>query len=132
MNAIEVVCAIIQNEHGEVWIGCRKSKVAVGIWEFPGGKVEPNETKEEACIREIKEELSCEIAIDDFLMDLLDEAFTPAVHLYAYLAHIIQGEPQLHAHKEGKWVMPQALYAYAFQDADRPLLDMVHTLHKTQ
>lgn len=126
MNIIEVVCAIIENAQGEVWIGCRKSKVADGIWEFPGGKVESQETKEGACIREIQEELGCEIALDGFFMDFIDDAFSPMVHVSAYRAHIIKGTPTLSVHKQGRWVRVESLYEYQFQAADRCLLDALN------
>ena len=79
MDAIDVVCAVITNDQGQVFIGKRKSMVSDGIWEFPGGKVENNETKEQALIREIQEELNVEIVIDAFLMDFIDSAFEPQV-----------------------------------------------------
>lgn len=55
---IDVVAAVIQNEEGKILIAQRNLKKSQGgLWEFPGGKIEPNETKEEAIIREIKEEM---------------------------------------------------------------------------
>lgn len=126
MKTIEVVCAIIENAQGEVWIGCRKSNIADGIWEFPGGKVEQGETKEAACIREIREELGCEIALDGFFMDFIDDAFSPMVHVSAYRAHMIKGTPILLAHKQGQWVPPETLYEYQFQAADHCLLDALN------
>jgi len=123
MRKIDVVCAVIRNEDGKLFIAKRKSKVANGIWEFPGGKVEKGETKDEACIREIKEELELDIVLDGFLMTLEDKTFDPIVVVSAYLAHMKSGEIQLHAHQEGVWVAPADLYRYHFQDADKKLLD---------
>lgn len=123
MKRIEVVCAVIQNEKGELLIAKRKSKVANGVWEFPGGKVEAHETREEACIRECKEELNVEIAVDKFLLDFTDDELAVGVHVFAYAAHIISGQIEYYAHSEGAWVTRSQLYDYGFQKADRCLLD---------
>lgn len=125
MKTIEVVCAVIHDENGNVFIGRRKSDVADDMWEFPGGKVEAKETKEDACIREIKEELSLDIELQGFIADVYDDAFDPIIHVSAYHARILDGTLQLHAHKEGRWVKPEELYSYQFQEADRSLLDAV-------
>ena len=62
---LNVVAAVIENDDGNVLIARRNlKKVQGGLWEFPGGKIEPNETKEEAIIREIKEELTIDIKVD--------------------------------------------------------------------
>lgn len=136
MNKIEVVCGVLYDESGRVFIAQRRSSIADGIWEFPGGKVEGQESKEAACIRELQEELGVVIAIDDFLCDFDDTAFDPVVHVSAYQAHIIAGSICLHAHHQGKWVMVQELKAYHFQAADEPLLMLLRnranekTFHK--
>lgn len=124
MKELEVVCAILQNG-SKVLIGKRGKGIAEAIWEFPGGKVETNETQKEACIREIKEELELTIEVDGFLCDVVDSAFTPPVHVYAYLAHIVSGEPILHAHTEIQWVECQELIQYQFQEADHEILKRV-------
>ena len=68
MKTIEVVAAIIIDD-GKVFCTQRSNKGEVALkWEFPGGKIEPGEAHEEALIREIKEELSCDIEIDEFFL----------------------------------------------------------------
>ena len=65
---INVVAAVIQNEEGKILIAQRNLKKSQGgLWEFPGGKIEPNETKEEAIIREIKEEMDIDIETKKFI-----------------------------------------------------------------
>ena len=65
---IDVVAAVIQNEEGKILIAQRNLKKSQGgLWEFPGGKIEPNETKEEAIIREIKEEMDIDIEAKKFI-----------------------------------------------------------------
>lgn len=122
MKELEVVCAILQ-DGDQVLIGKRGKGIAEAVWEFPGGKVEQGETQQEACIREIKEELEVSIAVDDFLCDVIDREFTPPVHVYAYLAHILDGELKLHAHSEVKWVHRKEVSQYTFQAADQKILE---------
>ncbi len=123
MKKIDVVCVILHNEANQLLIAKRKSHIADGIWEFPGGKVEPHETKEAACIRECREELNVDIEIDRFLMDFHDDAFSDDIHVFAYAAHIVSGVIAYQAHSEGAWVTRSQLYDYTFQKADRVLLD---------
>ena len=61
---INVVAAVIQNDDGKILIAQRNLKKSQGgLWEFPGGKIEPNESREEAIVREIKEELTRDIDV---------------------------------------------------------------------
>lgn len=122
MRELEVVCAILQ-DGDQVLIGKRGKGIAEAVWEFPGGKVEQGETQQEACVREIKEELELSIAIDGFLCDVIDRSFTPPVHVYAYRAHVLDGELKLHAHSEVKWVCRSELMQYHFQEADQNILE---------
>ena len=127
MNEIAVVCAVICEDH-KVLIAQRISKVANGMWEFPGGKVEQNETREAACIREIQEELNVTIQIDRFLCDVIDTAFVPHVHVFAYQAHIIEGEIVLNNHSQSKWIDPKDVFHYPFQEADIKIKDYIQTI----
>lgn len=122
MKHIEVVCAVMHDQAGRVWIGCRKSQIADGIWEFPGGKVELDETKEAACVREIREELQLDIKVGKELLSFTDDAFDPPIHVTAFEAEILQGRLTLHVHRLGKWVYPEELTQYQFQKADEALL----------
>lgn len=118
---MEVVCAALCKD-GLYLIAQRNSAIAMDIWEFPGGKIELGETQEEAVIREVKEELNLDVAIDGYLCEIWDDTFTPVVHVYAYLAHILKGELTLHVHKQYRWVTPEELSTYTFQKADAPIL----------
>lgn len=125
MKKIEVVCAVLHDQSGRVLIAQRRSVTADGVWEFPGGKVEADESKEAACIREIKEELDVDIVVDEFLCEFDDVAFDPIVHVSAFRSHIVEGSVCFHAHYQGKWVTIQELDAYHFQAADEPLLTLL-------
>lgn len=130
MNRIEVVCGVLQDEAGRLLIAQRRSAIADGIWEFPGGKVEADETREAACIRELQEELGVIAMIDEFLCEFDDPAFEPLVHVSAYRAHIVSGSICFHDHHQGRWVMADELTDYCFQAADEPLLTLLKARDK--
>ncbi len=93
---------------------------AAGRWEFPGGKVEPGETAEDALVREIAEELGCVIAVESWLPDEvpIGERHTLAVAL----ARIESGEPVPHEHDAICWLGPDELGSVDWLTADRPFL----------
>lgn len=79
LKTIRVVAAILQNEKGEVFSAERAYGELQGKWEFPGGKIEPGETGEQAIVREIKEELNTEIEVKRFYCNVQYDY--PAFHL---------------------------------------------------
>lgn len=124
MKIMEVVCGVMRKE-SRVLIARRGKGVHENMWEFPGGKVEPGETKEAAVIRELKEELSIDVEVKDFLVDVMDERDTISIHVSAYLCQIIKGTPILHVHHEYKWVGAEELDDYAFEAADQEIIQCV-------
>jgi len=106
-HTVVAVGVAIINKNGEVLIAKRTpDKPMPNIWEFPGGKLEVDETLEECGIREIKEELELDIAMDKYLgyEDLKYEGKDFCLHLYtAYLKDEVQ-ELRLNEHTEAKWV----------------------------
>lgn len=119
---MDVVCGIIQKENRYL-IAKRGKGVDEGIWEFPGGKVESEETKQEAVMRELKEELSIDVQILSYVTTIVDQHATETIYVSAYLCEIIKGCLTLHVHDEYRWVTAKELYAYKFQNADIPILD---------
>ncbi|MBR7161827.1 MAG: (deoxy)nucleoside triphosphate pyrophosphohydrolase, partial [Clostridia bacterium] len=90
----EVVAALIWRG-GQFMICQRPAHKARGLlWEFVGGKVEPGETKEEALVRECREELNILISVGDVFMDVVHEYPDLTVHLTLFHARISEGEPQ--------------------------------------
>jgi 8-oxo-dGTP diphosphatase len=99
---------------------------AAGRWEFPGGKVEPGETPEQALVREIDEELGCRIAVTGWLDG---EVAVGSTHLLTVaLARIVHGEPEPTEHDEVRWLCAGELDDVDWLDADRPFLEQLPVL----
>ncbi len=103
MKQIHVVAAIIKKDN-KILIAKRLKGEFKGLWEFPGGKIEPQENALEALKREIKEELEIDITINKHFMQI--EYDYPSFHLImdCYLCSIHQEIITLHDHEEIKWI----------------------------
>jgi len=93
-----------------------------GKWEFPGGKVEPNETEECAIEREIKEEFEMNIKAKRFITNNICEYPTRVIDLRLYECDYISGNFKLHDHLEYAWVEIDKMLEYDFAKADIPLV----------
>lgn len=131
MKHVEVVCAIIVNDKEEVF--CTKrgpGRALEGFWEFPGGKVEENETHEETIIREIKEELNSTIKPIKYIGKVeheytnLESPFS--ITMYGYICKLIEGELTLSEHTAKQWVEKNKLKDIDFAEADIPFIDMIN------
>jgi 8-oxo-dGTP diphosphatase len=119
-----VACALVDTD-GRILIAQRpEGKNLAGLWEFPGGKVEPGEQPEAALIRELKEELG---------IDVTEACLAPltfASHAYEdfhllmplYVCRRWQGEIAQHEHSGLKWVKPNRLREFPMPPADEPLI----------
>ena len=117
---IEVVGAAIIKED-KVLVMQRSNQMTLpGMWEFPGGKVEANETEQEALIREIKEELSVTINILDYINEASYDYEFGTVQLKVYTAEIISGQITLEEHSDGKWVTADELKNIDWAPVDIP------------
>ncbi len=120
---IEVVAALIW-EGDRFLIGQRPEHKARGLlWEFAGGKTEPGESKEQALIRECREELDVEIQVGDVFLEVTHEYTDLTVHLTLFHASIVRGIPQKLEHQDLRWITPQEIENYAFCPADQVILD---------
>lgn len=117
MKEIKVVAAIIQKEN-KILATKRGYGEFINMWEFPGGKIEPGETKEEALIREIKEELNIEINVDKFAVDI--EYQYPNFYLFmsCFMCSIKEGSIELLEHNDGKWITKEELNTLNWLPAD--------------
>ena len=118
----EVVAALIWRE-GRFLACQRPAHKARGLlWEFVGGKVERGESREEALIRECREELNVEIEVGDVFMSLVHEYPDITVNLILYNASIPCGEPEMLEHNDIKWLSPEEIPQYEFCPADKDIL----------
>lgn len=122
MKNILVVAALIK-KNNDVLIARRSTgdENVLGKWEFPGGKVEPNETEGHAIEREIKEEFELDIKANKYITNNVCEYPTKTVDLRLYECEYISGEFKLHDHSEYKWVNINELLNYDLAPADIPL-----------
>ena len=118
----EVVAALIWR--GNKFLACQRPahKTRGLLWEFVGGKVEPGETKEEALIRECKEELNVLIEVGDIYMDVIHSYSDLDVHLTVYEAKIVNGYPQKLEHSDIRWITVDEIDDLQFCPADEPIL----------
>ncbi len=95
------------------------------LWEFVGGKLEDGETKEEALIRECREELDVTVEVFDEFYDVVHQYPDILVHLTVFNAKIAEETPQLLEHNDLKWILPEEIPGYKFCPADKDILDRI-------
>lgn len=122
MKHVEVVAAIIQRD-GLVYATQRGYGEWKDWWEFPGGKVEPGESREEALIREIREELTAEIKVGQQLCTV--EYDYPTFHLvmHCYLCELASGQLTLLEHEAARWLSQQELDSVEWLPADKVVVE---------
>ena len=121
----EVVAALIWDKD-KFMICQRPAHKARGLlWEFVGGKVEPGETKEQALIRECREELAVTLSVGDVFMDVVHEYPDLTVHLTLFNAVILEGIPQKLEHNDIKWITLGEIPNYEFCPADVEILKKI-------
>ena len=124
MKQIEVVAAIIRKDD-KIFATQRGYGDWKDWWEFPGGKMEAGETPEEALVREIREELSAEISVDEFLCTI-DYSY-PKFHLtmHCYLCSLIGEALQLNEHEAARWLSKEQLNTVHWLPADLEVVKMM-------
>ena len=124
MKQIEVVAAIIR-KGDKIFATQRGYGEWQDWWEFPGGKMEAGEMPEEALVREIREELSAEISVDEFLCTL--EYDYPAFHLtmHCYLCSLIGEALHLNEHEAAKWLAKDGLDGVKWLPADVEVVEVI-------
>ena len=118
----EVVAALIWQ--GERFMICQRPahKARGMMWEFVGGKVEPGESKEQALVRECREELAVEVAVGDIFLEVTHTYPDITVHLTLFHASIVQGVPQKLEHNDIRYITVDEIPQYEFCPADEVIL----------
>lgn len=118
MKTIKVVAAIIRDANGRVLCTQRGYGEWKDWWEFPGGKLEAGETPEEALMREIREELSTEIRVDEFLCTVDYDYPTFHLTMHCCLCSLLTGALHLNEHKAARWLEISELGSVKWLPAD--------------
>ena len=123
---IKVVGAVIVSDRDEILCALRSPAMKMaGFWEFPGGKVEADETPAEAIVREIREELGCDIEALDIHHDHTHEYEAFTVNLITLHCRILSGTPVPAEHAELRWVKRQDLALLDWLPADLPAISLL-------
>ncbi|GAB4433166.1 MAG: A/G-specific adenine glycosylase [Cyanobacteria bacterium J069] len=124
----QIGVAVIWNEQGDILIDRRKPEGLLGgLWEFPGGKIEPGETVEDCIRREIQEELGIEIEVGDRLITI-DHAYTHfRVTLNVYHCRYLSGDPQPIECDEVRWVTVAELDQFPFPKANLQIIEAIRS-----
>ena len=128
MKQIEVVAAIIHDAEGRIFATQRGYGEWKDWWEFPGGKMEAGETPKEALKREIREELSAEISVDEFLCTV--EWDYPAFHLtmHCYLCSLLTEALHLNEHEAARWLSKDELESVEWLPADWQIIGLLRNM----
>ena len=128
-KAVEVVAALIWR--GDRFLACQRPahKARGLLWEFVGGKVEPGESKEEALVRECREELGVTVRVGEVFTELTHVYPDLTVRLTLFHAAIPEGEPQKLEHNDLRWITVGEMDDYPFCPADETILQKLREVY---
>lgn len=122
---INVVGAVFL-KNGRILAARRSETMSLpGLWEFPGGKIEPGETAEAALLREISEEFNCTIEVKDYLTTTDYEYSFGVVSLTTFFVDLKGTEPEITEHSEIRWLLPSELFEVEWAPADIPAVQLL-------
>lgn len=129
MKTIEVVAAVIFDEQGRIFATQRGYGDWKDWWEFPGGKIETGEQKDQALKREIREELDAEIEVGE-LLRTIDYDY-PNFHLtmHCFKCQLADGHVTLLEHEAAKWLRPEELHSVKWLPADEEIIEELKKCH---
>ena len=117
-----VVVAGVVIREGRVMLCQRRAEAHNGLkWEFPGGKIEPGETPQQALCREILEELDTRIRVEELLTCVEYDYPTFHLHMACYFASVVEGSLRLKEHAAARWLSKQELGSVAWLPPDREI-----------
>lgn len=122
MGSIEVVAAVIVH-NGKYFATQRGYGDYKDKWEFPGGKVEQGESREDALMREIKEELATVVEIDKFICTVENDYPDFHLSMHSYLCHVVIGKLQLLEAEDARWLDKEHLKSVDWLPADKEVVD---------
>ena len=125
-NLLHVVVGLLFNEKKEILIACRPPQVvSPGFWEFPGGKVEPNESLENALIREFQEEIGVDVIRSEFFLKIEKDYPDKTLVLNVFHIHEFHGIPKGCENQEIRFVSLNALKNYSFLTANAQIIEQL-------
>lgn len=122
---IKVVAALIWDKDRFLICQRPKNKARALLWEFVGGKVEKGESKEEALIRECREELAIDIAVDNIFTEVTHNYPDTTIHLTLFNSRIVGGQFTLLEHNSMAWITSAEIDNYVFCPADEVILEKI-------
>ena len=122
---IDVTCAVIFHKNRILAVQRGPSQYLSGKWEFPGGKVEANESEEACLIREVREELGLDIQLNKRLLSVEYVYEKHVIRLIPFTASILGGELHLTEHSGYKWLSPTRLDSLDWAPADWPIVHQI-------
>lgn len=126
VKTYRVTAAIIKKDNKILIARRAANKHLAGYWEFPGGKIEDNETPEICLKRELNEELGITVNVGNFFMENQHDYGTKIILLQAYLCELISGSIVLRDHDKFEWVVKSDLSNFNFAPADIPFVKALH------
>ena len=128
---MDVVAAIIENNEGDILIAKRNlEKAQGGLWEFPGGKIEKNESADDAIKREIKEELNIDIEVIKWIIEKRHNYPEKTINLILCTAKWTGGELNLSEHEDSKWIKKEDIFNFQFAEADNEIINEIFKMKK--
>ena len=122
---INVVGAVIRRNGAILCAQRGPGGSLAGMWEFPGGKIEPGETPKEALEREIVEELECRVTVGEMVTTTTHEYDFGVVSLTTFYCELVDGIPALTEHAAVVWLDPSELHTLQWAPADVPAVALI-------